>query len=327
MKSVKRLNEIDFIKGLLVILMVIYHSLNYHGYSPYAYMKFLPPSFIMLTGFIITQLLFPRYLGDTTRAQQRLATRSVKIILIFTSLNIIGHILWTTHEYGFFYGLKDFWGNWREIFIVGRPDLVSFDILLPISYTIIISLILLTLHLTGPLSTTVLSVSFFSVCLLMEFRGTGIYNVSMISAGAIGMALGFIPLSIVDNFSKSWGKYVPLTICLAIVYFSGHNYFTQMFSTILALLILYLISLKVNLSHIINKQIVFLGQYSLVGYILQIVFLKFYCSFLPVWQTGKNNIALTVLLTITITYLSILIIDYARSRIRYVDILYKTVFA
>ena len=107
-----------------------------------------------------------------------------------------------------------------------------------------------------------------------------------IGAGIIGMALGFIPISLIDKYSKSWGSYISLTICLTIVYFAGHNYFTQMFSTILTLFILYIIGLKVNLSQITNMQIILLGQYSLAGYILQIVFLKFYFSFIPLWTTN-----------------------------------------
>ena len=327
MKSVKRVNEIDFIKGLLVILMVIYHSLNYHGYSPYYYMKFLPPSFIMLTGFIITQILFPRYFVGTTSAKQRLAVRSVKIILIFTFLNIIGRLMWPTLGHGVFYELEAFGGNWTEIYLIGRPNLVAFDILLPISYTIIISLILLTARLTRPLSSILLTVSIISACLFMEYRGAIIYNINMISAGIIGMALGFIPISLIDKYSKSWGSYISLTICLTIVYFAGHNYFTQMFSTILTLFILYIIGLKVNLSQITNMQIILLGQYSLAGYILQIVFLKFYFSFIPLWKIGKLEIVITVLLITFLTYLSVHILDYARMKSRYIDTLYKTVFA
>ncbi len=53
-----RISTIDFTKGILVVFMALYHSLNYFGYAKlhHIYLTFVPPSFIMITGFIIIQV-------------------------------------------------------------------------------------------------------------------------------------------------------------------------------------------------------------------------------------------------------------------------------
>ena len=55
---------IDFTKGALVLFMVLYHWLNYflgpHG-QYYDYLRFLTPSFIFITGFMISQIQLHRY--------------------------------------------------------------------------------------------------------------------------------------------------------------------------------------------------------------------------------------------------------------------------
>lgn len=47
---------LDWMKCVLVVLMVIYHSLNYSSYShvAFAYIAFLPVSFIFMAGFLLT---------------------------------------------------------------------------------------------------------------------------------------------------------------------------------------------------------------------------------------------------------------------------------
>ena len=53
-----RLAAIDLTKGVLVVCMVIYHSLNYsaHRELAFKYLAFLPPSFILITGFLLSHV-------------------------------------------------------------------------------------------------------------------------------------------------------------------------------------------------------------------------------------------------------------------------------
>lgn len=58
-----RIVFIDFAKGILVLLMVICHSLNYLQYVtlPHDILIFLPPSFIMIAGFIVCHMYMQKY--------------------------------------------------------------------------------------------------------------------------------------------------------------------------------------------------------------------------------------------------------------------------
>src|SRR5579872_3641096 len=66
---------IDFTKGALVLFMVLYHWLNYffgpHG-QYYDYLRFLTPSFIFITGFMISQIQLRRYENTGRNLARRL---------------------------------------------------------------------------------------------------------------------------------------------------------------------------------------------------------------------------------------------------------------
>ena len=60
-----RNSALDFTKGALVLFMVLYHSLNYFRLDrggPYlTYLRFLSPSFIFISGFLITHIYRSKY--------------------------------------------------------------------------------------------------------------------------------------------------------------------------------------------------------------------------------------------------------------------------
>src|SRR5438552_7470516 len=88
--TTQRIPALDFAKGALVLIMVLYHWLNYfvgHRHDFYRYLRFLTPSFIFITGFLISNVSLPRY-GADPRFAKRLALRGLKILGLFTLLNI-----------------------------------------------------------------------------------------------------------------------------------------------------------------------------------------------------------------------------------------------
>lgn len=326
-ESVERVEAIDFTKGILVVFMFIYHSLNVYSIFPNRYMQFLTPSFIMITGFIITQIYFPKHWSDMTGGKIKLAVRSLKILLLFTFLNVVGRLILPIYNYGAAFELEDFFGDWIDIYLIGSPRTVAFDILLPISYTILISIFIPKLKSIKPYLIIFSAITIFSACLLMGYYKISIFTITMMSAGIIGMALGLIPLSLINIFARSWIKFAFLIVIYVICFFSGHNYITQIFSTILALLIIYSIGVKIDLEYFPLKQIILLGQYSLLGYIMQIAYLRIIFTLLSKWHVVKPNIMITIISITIMTYISILILDYARAKYKYINVLYKTVFA
>src|ERR1700734_3441984 len=87
----QRLPGLDFTKGVLVLVMVLYHWVNYFigtqwGY--YQYLRFLTPSFIFITGFMISNVYLSKYAAADPRLPKRLFTRGLKLLGIFVVLNV-----------------------------------------------------------------------------------------------------------------------------------------------------------------------------------------------------------------------------------------------
>ncbi len=140
-----RIHAIDFTKGALVLLMVVYHALNYLGYEsiPHDYLGFVPSSFIMITGFLVWQIYSPRRQSSFPAVAMRLASRALKLIALFTVLNVAARLVWSRNRYGIDLGISSFLGRLANIYLAGDPEGVAFEVLLPISYTLLLSIVLL----------------------------------------------------------------------------------------------------------------------------------------------------------------------------------------
>src|SRR5262245_13312773 len=90
--ATQRIAALDFTKGALVLFMVLYHWLNYFVASQgefYRYLRFLTPSFIFITGFLISNVYLSRYRISDPRLPRRLVQRGLKTLAIFIILNIL----------------------------------------------------------------------------------------------------------------------------------------------------------------------------------------------------------------------------------------------
>jgi hypothetical protein len=87
-----RIPALDFTKGALVLIMVLYHWLNYF-ISPqgfiYRYLRFLTPSFIFISGFLISHVYFVTYGISDPQVPRRLMKRGLKILAVFIFLNVV----------------------------------------------------------------------------------------------------------------------------------------------------------------------------------------------------------------------------------------------
>ncbi|PYT85568.1 MAG: hypothetical protein DMG36_27405, partial [Acidobacteria bacterium] len=87
---------LDFTKGALVLFMVLYHWLNYFISADgdfYRYIRFVTPSFIFITGFVISNVYLAKYELSDSRLPKRLLQRGLKILAIFVVLNIVISLL------------------------------------------------------------------------------------------------------------------------------------------------------------------------------------------------------------------------------------------
>jgi hypothetical protein len=327
MKTPGRILTIDFTRGILVIFMVIYHTLNVYNIFPHRFMAFLPGSFIMITGFIITQIYFPKYGLDVKGLRTRLASRSIKLLLIFTFVNLVALIILPTYHNGIAFKLKYFIGQWVAIYIIGSPRMVAFDILIPISYTLLLSIFIpriqsVTFYIIG-LFTLVI----FVACIFMENYGNSIYNIDLLSSGVIGMTIGLLPMTLINGLAASWIIISLLFVLLgSISFFSGADYIIQTFSTVISLLMIYTIGCRMNLLNWFSIHTILLGQYSLLSYITQIAYLQLYRIVAAKWNLDIPIIP-TIFFITFITWLTVFIVDRGRQRYNFVNVTYKKVFA
>src|SRR5579872_443944 len=80
-KDTNRVPALDFTKGALVLIMVLYHWLNYFVGPQgdiYKYLRFLTPSFIFITGFLISNVYLSKYGIADPRIPRRLVQRGLK---------------------------------------------------------------------------------------------------------------------------------------------------------------------------------------------------------------------------------------------------------
>ena len=87
---------LDFTKGALVLFMVLYHWLNYFISADgdfYRYIRFVTPSFIFITGFVMSNVYLAKYELSDSRLPKRLLQRGLKILAIFVVLNIVISLL------------------------------------------------------------------------------------------------------------------------------------------------------------------------------------------------------------------------------------------
>src|SRR5437762_3854828 len=140
----KRIVALDFTKGVLVLFMVLYHWLNYFV-TPigtfYNYLRFLTPSFIFISGFLVTNVALAKYSHEHRRLGWRLLERGGKLLILFTLLNIAsGWLLSGTGpgQVGTARDVGAFLRNAKEVYLTGNGKGAAFQILVPISYVLIV---------------------------------------------------------------------------------------------------------------------------------------------------------------------------------------------
>ena len=138
---VERNGALDYVKGALVMLMVLYHWLNYFigaEWSGYRYLRFLTPSFIFITGFLVSHVYLARYPADSRMLRRRLVQRGTKLLLLFGVLNLADTAV-SVHGYEISLLVKS-WPVSRivAVFVTGEAG-ASFSILVPIAYLLMLA--------------------------------------------------------------------------------------------------------------------------------------------------------------------------------------------
>lgn len=272
-----RNSALDFTKGILVLLMILYHWINYFISKEgdgYVYLRFITPSFIFITGFLIGNIYPKKYGYGNWKVGGRLLRRGVRILIIFTLLNIAANAFVASTYKGQMPGLEGFIRAAPVIYGTGNTA-AAFSILVPISYLILLAAIFLSV---GNRSACTIRLSCFALflCLpLMHYYGRPSVNLDLIAVGLLGMTIGLSPIESVNKWvDHPYGLivlYIGYTFAITVW---GMKYGFQIVGVCLSVMLIYLAGLKLQYSGWMESQIQMLGQYSLLGYIAQIGFLQ-----------------------------------------------------
>jgi fucose 4-O-acetylase-like acetyltransferase len=326
-QAAARVPALDWTKGALIICMVIYHAINYSAFRPLAFrwLAFLPPSFILITGFLVGQVYAAKYDLRTWKPYARLAIRGMKLLLVFVFLNVVHCV---ALKRGLQEGLWEFADRSDAIFVSGNGRAGIFEVLLPIAYFLLLAPALLWLRARSRGSITVCAAAMFLLCVGLELGGRQLKNLSFVSVGLIGMALGLIRLETVDRLAWKWLPVLALYLLYRLAgYLIGEVYPVQTAAAAVSVLLLYCCALHLGAGTWLGRQIVLLGQYSLLGYLAQIVVIQFLVMALGGQPDHAAGVIVVCLATAALTLLIIRTVHESRRKSRFADVAYKTVFA
>jgi len=332
----QRIPALDFTKGALVLLMVLYHWINYFigtqwGY--YRYLRFLTPSFIFITGFMISNVYLSKYTAADPRLPKRLLTRGLKLLTIFIVLNVARTLVAPMLGANVLARNPLAPMNIFTIFVSGNfpvvgGKLVSFSILVPISY-----LLMLSGSLMFPYR--LYRYTFHFVCALLGLlivivglTGTQSYNLEFITIGLLGVLAGFIPIAIINDFVRHPYALGVAYLCYTIAITMWSVPFPLLVVGVaLSIMVIYLVGASGSETGTVRSEVILLGKYSLLGYIFQIAILQILLAGFQRFNLGFRALVISFFAAFVLTVVSVRIVDGARTRTVSVDRLYKLVFA
>jgi hypothetical protein len=322
----QRINEYDIIKGLCVIIMIMHHCYDYFDlYSPNKiYLRFVTGAFVFFAGFMITNIYFRDSIINFEKISKRLIQRGFRLILLFIIFNSFIFILLKNGLLSLNFSNTDYLlKNIAIIFFIGKSKIVAFEILLPIAYVFIITGIIIKFFKEKYWIIFPISIILFILCSFFYFSQASGYNIRYLTIGLLGVSIGFISLDKLLFFKKYTIYFIVFYILylFAITYLK--IYFPLYFLTVVInILLFYIISININTKNIFTKNIMLLGEYSLISYIFQIFFLQIYSKLFK----QDFFIVLDFLITLIITLLFIQTLDYLKRKYIIFNKTYKIFF-
>jgi hypothetical protein len=323
-----RVDAIDFIKGALVGFMVVYHTLNYSAWraAPGLYMAFLPPSFILITGFLLTSIYAHKYRLDGREIGRRLLIRGLRLILLFAVLNVAGNALLARNYDGGQLGLDRFVRELPHTFLIGGTGTASFEILLPIGYLLLAAPWLLRAQAAALHFLSIFSAVALLACAWLEHAGHAWGIASLFTVGVIGMAAGLVPMAQWTALARRWpyliGAYALYWVLRAPL---GQIYLMQAFAACVTVLLLYVGARPLDPAVRWVGEINRLGRYSLLSYIAQIAVLQGLHRTVRFEATSPFAVACMGGLTLLGTWGAVVLTEWLRRRVAAVDRLYRVV--
>lgn len=285
----QRNRALDFSKGVLVLFMVLYHWINYFVgvYGPiYTYLRFIPPSFVFITGFLIANVYPARYGLSSVHVYRRLIVRGGKLLLLFLFLNIAANLVFVKSYKGAMPGVEGFFRDLVVILTTGNAK-AAFSILVPISYLLFLAAVIFMVGRPWKRIIPLMCfTAFVSIAVLEMYGGAG-STLPLLGIGTLGMFLGMYPIEKVESRIDYPVVVVSLNAGYVLaIGLLGSTYPVQAIGVVLSIALIYLAGMRSDPWYGIKDLMVLLGQYSLFGYVAQICLLQ-------LLQQGLSQLRLT----------------------------------
>jgi hypothetical protein len=316
--------------------MVLYHWINYFigsQWEYYRYLRFLTPSFIFVTGFMISNVYLAKYEASDPRLPKRLFTRGFKLLMIFLVLNLARTVILPAVGTGVVSGNLLDTRNIFTVFVSGNLQvvggkLVSFSILVPISYLLMLSGALMIPYRFYRYTFHVVCVLLLVSIVVFGLIGLQSTNLELIAIGMLGVLTGFIPIPAINSFVRH-----PFLLALAYLCYTvaitiwNVPFWLQLIGVPLSLMVIYLVGISESGSGVVANEFILLGKYSLFGYISQIAILQILAASLRHARPGFMVLSLSFVAAFILTIVSVEVVDRLRAKVPSMDRLYKAVFA
>jgi fucose 4-O-acetylase-like acetyltransferase len=265
---------LDCTKGILILLMVLYHWVNLSwGAIGWLnnHLRFVTTGFIFVSGWTISRLHIYRGVALSHSDYRRLTLRGAYIFACYIFLNLtIACVGWRGAH-----GPSNWVNYWRElfgIFVSGNSAVMSFQVLLPISWLLVLSG--RGLRLGSYTRTPLLCLVLGSAALSQLFEGTYSRNINLLSFGLLGLLIGKYNLA--SEYNKKLGFFIGggLICYVSALQTVGPTYLVQFVTTPMLVACLYAIS-KLLLNCVWAESLLaLLGRHPLTAYVAHIVALQ-----------------------------------------------------
>ena len=327
---------LDFTKGTLVLLMVLYHWINYFigpQWEYYYYLRFLTPSFIFITGFMISNVYLSKYDAADPRLSKRLFTRGLKLLAVFLVLNVARTFVVPVLGTGVLVENPLDLRNIFTVFVSGNlpvvgGKLVAFSILVPISYLLMFSGALMLPYRFYRYTFHVVCVVLLASILVLGLIGEKSPYLEVVTIGMLGVLTGFIPIEEINDFVRHPYMLAFAYLCYTIAITIWNVPFPLLIVGVtLSLMVIYLVGISGSQAGTIRREVILLGKYSLFGYISQIAILQILSAGFHHVNLGVALLGISFCAAFALTILSVEVVDRVRARAASMDRLYKAVFA
>jgi peptidoglycan/LPS O-acetylase OafA/YrhL len=335
-QKAQRIPALDFTKGALVLIMVLYHWMNYFthfDWTYYRYLHFLTPSFIFITGFMISNVYLSKYAVADPRLAKRLFTRGFKLIVIFLVLNVARSFVVQVLGTGVLVHNPLDAKNIFTVFVSGNlpvvgSKLVSFSILVPISYLLMLSGALMLPFRFYRYTFHLVCVLLLISTLVLGLIGAHSPNLEFITIGMLGVLIGFMPITAINDFVRHPYVLAFAYICYTIAVTIWNVPFPLLIVGVyLSLAVIYVIGASSGESGTVRSEVILLGKYSLLGYVSQVAILQILRATLHNVDLGVAGLGISFFAAFALTIVTVHLVDRARIRMATIDRLYKAVFA